>query len=238
MNKKAIGIIGGMGPMATAELFRQIIANTKSDSDQEHIRIYIDNNTRIPDRTAAILGCGESPVAEIVDSAKKLESIGADFLIMPCNTSHYFLEDIQSRVDIKILNMISLTAQELKSRGIKKAGLLATTGTICGLAYEKYFEPFGIELLYPDSREQEAVMSFIYSGVKAGAKNYDVSEINRIVGRLTASGAETIILGCTELPVGKTMYGLNFPSTDTLEVLAKAAIREAGYDCVQETHKS
>ena len=232
MEKKSIGIIGGMGPMATVELFRLIVANTKSSADQDHIHIYIDNNTQISDRTQAILHGGKSPVPEIVASAEKLEQAGADLLLMPCNTSHYFIDEIQRQVSLKIHNMIEETAAAVYKAGYKKAGLLATTGTVKGRIYEKYSEKYGIEILSPDFEEQEILMRFIYEGVKAGNTGFDVRGINKVVDSLTKRGAETIILGCTELPVGKKMYGLDFESIDALETLARSAVVEAGYELI------
>ena len=229
MDKKTIGIIGGMGPLATVELFRLIVSETKSESDQEHIHILIDNNPQIPDRTNAILNNGTSPVPQIVASAKRLESMGADFLIMPCNTSHYFADEIAREINIKLLNMVEATVKSLAADGVKKFGLLATTGTVKGGVYSRFSEPLGLEMLLPNEEEQEEVMRFIYSGVKAGNVNYDVSDFVRIVDRLLDEGAETLILGCTELPLGKRMYGLDFPSLDTLKILAEASIIEAGY---------
>ena len=124
--KKTIGIVGGMGPLATSDLFRKIVEITDAASDQEHVRVCIDNNTEIPDRTAAILKGGEDPVPEMVKSAVRLQGMGADVLIMPCNTAHYFYDRLTPFVDTPFLNMIEETAKEIKRRGIKKAGLLAT----------------------------------------------------------------------------------------------------------------
>ncbi len=87
---KTLGILGGMGPLATADLFEKIIRNTKADTDAQHIRVYIDNNPQIPDRTAFIMGSGADPRPEMNASARKLEAMGADILLMPCNTAHYF----------------------------------------------------------------------------------------------------------------------------------------------------
>jgi aspartate racemase len=102
---KTIGMIGGMGPLATVHLFERIVLRTKAEKDQDHIRIIIDNNTNIQDRTKAILGYGESPVKELVGSAKMLEKSGADFLIMPCNTAHYFIDHIKKNIKIPFINM-------------------------------------------------------------------------------------------------------------------------------------
>ena len=228
--KKIIGIVGGMGPMTTVALFRMIVEHTKGETDQDHIRILIDNHPQIPDRTKAILSGGPSPVPQIVSSAKTLEAAGADFLIIPCNTSHYFLQDVQRQCRVPILNMIEETARLLASMNVKKAGLLATTGTIRGGVYDKFMRPYGIQLLCPDGEDQQAVMDFIYKGVKSGNDHYDPAAFMRAVGHMADQGAETMILGCTEIPVGMKMYRLSFPFVDALETLAKAAVSFAGYE--------
>ena len=109
--KKTIGILGGMGPLATADLFRKIVLMTRAGCDNEHIRIYIDNNCRIPDRTAAILQGGADPVPEMSDALRHLEACGADCIIMPCNTAHYFLPRLQSQTKIPFLSMLEATAK-------------------------------------------------------------------------------------------------------------------------------
>lgn len=233
-DKKAIGIIGGMGPIATVELFRLIVLNTKSDVDQDHIRIYIDNHPQIPDRTKAIVGGGESPVPEIVESAKKLEKMGADFLLIPCNTSHYFLDEIRKSVRIEILNMIRATSDVVRALGYQKVGLLATDGTIRTRLYHDGFEKQGIEVIAPDGAAQKSVMDFIYEGVKRGKKDFDTLSFRKTVESLFQRGAQAMILGCTEIPVGMQMYGLDFKSIDALESLARAAVLKAGYGLVEK----
>ena len=164
--KKIVGIIGGMGPLATSDLFNKIIKYTDANKDSEHIHILIDNNTSIPDRSKFILNGGESPLNEIVSSAKKLENAGADFLIIPCNTSHYLYDEIIKKVNIPIVNMIDEVAKYLEKNNIKKVGLLATTGTIKSGIYKKYFDLHNIETIIPNEEEQEIVMSFIYDEIK------------------------------------------------------------------------
>ena len=129
---KIIGIIGGMGPLATVHLFERIVLRTKAEKDQDHIRILIDNNTKIPDRTLAILGNEESPVNELVNSAKMLENSGADFLIMPCNTAHYFIEEIKKNISIPFINMPEEAVKHTYDKYGKDAvvGIMATDGTI------------------------------------------------------------------------------------------------------------
>ena len=118
MSKKVIGILGGMGPLATADLFQKITLHTVAACDQAHPRVCIDSNTDIADRTAALLHGGEDPVPEMIKSAKRLESIGADFLIMPCNTAHNYYEQVCEAVTIPVLHMIALTRDALKARGV------------------------------------------------------------------------------------------------------------------------
>ena len=231
MRKKVIGIIGGMGPLATADLFKKIVLNTKAEKDQEHIRVLVDNNTNIPDRTGAILHGGEDPIPELTESAKALENMGADLLIMPCNTAHYFHGNVQEAVGIPVLHMIEITCNALKEKGVKKAGLLATDGTIKSGIYQKIFDNSGIELVKPDAAGQKAVMDLIYSGVKASKWDFDTINVRKTMSELLENGAEVLILGCTELPLAKEMYNLDYPSVDPTLELAKEAIIQAGGVC-------
>ena len=146
---KTIGIVGGMGPLATCDLYQKIIQVTQADKDQEHVRVCIDGNTRIPDRTAAILHKGRDPLPQMIKSAVRLEGMGADVLIMPCNTAHYFYKKLLPFVDIPFLNMLEETADAAVKMGITKAGLLATDGTVKSGVYEKAFQERGISLELP-----------------------------------------------------------------------------------------
>ncbi len=228
MDKKILGIIGGMGPLATDDMFHKIIVNTNAESDREHIRVLIDSNTDIPDRTDAILNGGDSPAAEIAQSASKLERMGAELLVMPCNTAHYFYEDIRDCVSVPILNMISVTGRILSEKGIKKAGLLATDGTIQSGIYAKELQKYGIEVIEPDKDGQKNVMDMIYLGVKAGLTQYDTTEVREAIDDLFKRGAQILILGCTELPLAMDMYKLDYPSIDPTLELAREAIKQAG----------
>ena len=230
MTKQAIGIIGGMGPMATLDLFGKIIANTDAKTDAEHIRVYIDCHTGIPDRTQAILNGGESPVPYILESAKKLAAIGADFLLIPCNTSHYYYAQISEDAPVPVLNMIEETAKELKRRGVSCVGLLATDGTCRSGVYQKALAACGIQALCPTDEEQAEVMGLIYRGVKADAPAFDTTRLAAMIERLKKEGAQSILLGCTELPLGFDRYGLSREDTvDPAEIVARVAIKRAGY---------
>lgn len=232
MGKKTIGIIGGMGPLATADLFEKIVGHTKAACDQEHLHVVIDSNTNIPDRTAALLHGGADPLPELAKSAGRLEKMGADVLIMPCNTAHNYYDGIAAAVSVPVLHMVRLTAQALVERGVKKAGLLATDGTVRTGIYQKSFAGSGVELLTPDEAGQRAVMEMIYQGVKAGDMAFDAQPARRAMERLLAAGAEVLILGCTELPLAVKLYGIDLPAVDPTLELALEAIRFAGGETV------
>ena len=230
MPKQAIGIIGGMGPMATLDLFGKIIANTDAHTDAEHIRVYIDCHTGIPDRTQAILNGGESPVPYLWESAEKLAAMGAGFLLIPCNTSHYYYKQICEGSPVPVMNMVEETAKELAKDGVTKVGLLATDGTCRSGVYQAALAAYGIESLCPNEAEQREVMRLIYDGVKADAPSFDTEQLAAMIDRLKAEGAQRILLGCTELPLGFDRYGLSRKDTvDPALILARAAIRKAGY---------
>lgn len=223
--QKTIGIIGGMGPAATYDLFRKIIEKTDAKTDQEHIHICIDCNTNIPDRTKAILGNGEDPVPELVRSGIRLQGMGADVLLMPCNTAHYFYERITPFLDVPLLNMLQETARHIERRGLRKVGLLATDGTLRSGVYHRALSAAGIETLTPPAAQQAGVMELIYQGVKANNRALNPAAFQATVDELVTSGAEALVLGCTELPLAFEMYDIHGPTIDPTAVLAEAAIR-------------
>ena len=168
--KKTIGILGGMGPMATADLFRKITALTGAGRDNDHIRIYIDSNASIPDRTAAILEGGEDPVPAMADALRHLELCGADCVIMPCNTAHYFLPRLEPLTKLPFLSMIQAAANACRDRFPgRTVGILATTGTLSAGLYQEALAGRGVPFLVPDEGERARLMEVIYQGVKAGA---------------------------------------------------------------------
>ena len=238
MKKKTIGIIGGMGPMATYDLARKIVECTDAETDQDHLHVITDCDTSIPDRTAAILSKGKSPVPQLVKSAKRLVEAGADILIMPCNTAHYFYDKITAKINKPILNMPEIAAEELAYLGIQKAAVLATEGTIKSGVYEKALAAQEIEAIYPDEEGQELLMTLIYEFVKAGNMDFSTLPLEELIENLVEEGAEALILGCTELPIAfevlmeagepEVLKKNNVLVFDPTLELAKAAILKAG----------
>jgi aspartate racemase len=229
MPENIIGILGGMGPEATIDLFYKIIKLTPGEKDQEHLRIIIDNNPKIPDRTAAILGKGEDPLPALKQTAQNLEKAGADFIIIPCNTAHYFLSSIQESVKIPVLNMIEEAAKETQKKIFltQKVGLLASIGIYKTEIYHQHFKKFNIEVISPEEKDKEKVMKVIYA-VKAGNLSEEIKKnILKIAQKLIDKGAEAIIAGCTEIPLILKEGDVSVPIIDPTQILARAAVWKA-----------
>lgn len=226
--KKTIGLIGGMGPMATCDLMRKLVELDPAATDQDHVRIMVDCNTNIPDRTAAILEGGADPVPAMLDSALRLQQMGADVLIMGCNTAHYFYDRLVPSLQIPFLHMIRETAEQARALGIRRAGLLSTDGTRRSGLYDRFFREAGIELLTLEPADQAVVTSVIYDQVKAGRMDFDIEPLQQVVDGLAGRGAEAVILGCTELPVVFPRIRFSAHVLDPTEILARAALRFAG----------
>ena len=229
--KKTIGILGGMGPLATSDLFRKIVFLTDAGSDSENIRIYIDNNTRIPDRTAAILSGGPDPVPEMAAALRNLEACGADCVIMPCNTAHYFLPELQRMTRTPILNMLAITAEVCaKNHPGERAGILATRGTLSTGLYTQAMAARGLGCVLPDEPGRDLLMRAIYDGVKKGAPLAPMrDELTALLERMTREGAGYFVLACTELPIVQEVLDLPGDFVDPTTELAKAAIQFCGY---------
>ncbi len=233
MAEKIIGILGGMGPEATIDLFTKIVKGTKVQKDQDHLRMFIDNNPKIPDRTQAILHKGPSPLQALIRSARILEKAGADFLLIPCVTAHYYHPSVQRKIHIPVLHIVEETRKhiQVQLRGIHKIGLIATTGTIRTGLFQKVFPPPRFELvLSPPEIQNQWIMEAIYGkeGIKAiGPSEKSKSRILAASEDLIRKGVQAIIAGCTEVPLVLKPGDLSVWVVDPLSILAQAAIRKA-----------
>ena len=207
---KKLGILGGMGALATYTLYKNLIENTPLGKDQDYINMVILNASNIPDRTAGVLNRGESPLPYLLDALKILENSGCDLIAIPCNTSHYYYDKLQESCNAKILNMVDLTADAVKNAGIKKVYLMATEGTVKTGVYQKYFDARSIEIISPDDEEIKEMMRVIYA-IKAGRKPR-LNKLEKIASRYNA----TVVLGCTEF---STVKFKNIEYIDAMKVL-------------------
>ena len=220
---KKLGILGGMGPLATYTLYKNIIDCTPAQKDQDYINMVILNASYIPDRTEGILHRGKSPLPYLLEELKNLENIGCDLIAVPCNTSHYFYDELQNKCKVKILNMVDLTAEKLESLGVKKTYLMATEGTIKTGVYQKYFDKRNIEITPPSDEEIKEMMRVIYE-IKAG-NIPDTNKLYETIEKYYKLGCEKIILGCTEL---STLHFKGQNIIDAMDVLKDKILESFG----------
>lgn len=226
MSKK-LGVIGGMGPLATALFMELVIEMTEASADCEHIPMDIVNIPGIPDRTDYILGRSQqSPIEEIKRIKAELEDRGAAVLAMPCNTAFCFYEELVKE-GLPIIHAIKETALCLKEAGVDKAGILATDGTVKTGLFQDGLAVYGIETVIPDEKHQSMVMSMIYEDVKAG-RPISQEIMSAVEKHLKMQGAKVLVLGCTELSVAKRSGIAGDGYLDTLEVMARKAVLECG----------
>lgn len=229
--KQAVGVIGGVGPMATVYYMQRVIEMTKAGCDQEHINMLVFNDCDIPDRTAFITEKSpDNPLPVMVEDAKRLEAAGCEFVVIPCNTAHYFYDELEQAVEIPVVNIVEETIRYAIARvqDLSCVGIMATTGTIVTGTYQKYAERAGLSFAVPDEDEQDLLMQIIYDGVKAG-KPVPRADFDRVANHLRAKGAQCLILGCTELSVLKRDLPINDPDVlDSIDVLASETVRRSG----------
>lgn len=233
MAEKVIGILGGMGPEATLECFEKIIKNTPAQKDQDHLRVLVDCNPKVPDRTAAICENGQSPVPILLNGAHRLHQSGADFIIIPCVSAHFFLNEIGRHIHIPILSIIDAVTQAVHEVNppIQTVGLLATTGTVRGGLFQNRLKQNKIDTIIPGKSDQDKVMAGIYqikaTQVRDRREKIKIELLN-VANSLIKKGAQGIIAGCTEVPLAMGPEDIEVPFFNPLLILARAAISEAG----------
>jgi len=233
VKEKTIGILGGMGPQASLECYSKIIKSTPAKTDQEHLRVIIDSNPKVPDRTAAIIGEGESPIPALVAGCLSLQLAGADFIIIPCVSAHFFLDEIQQQIKLPILSIFDAIAEAISTEHseIITIGLMGTTGTTRGGLLQKRLASDGINTIVPDEKHQSKVMAAIYdikNSQPTRSEEEVTSDLIATAESLTSLGAQGIIAGCTEIPLALEQKHLSVPYFDALAILARTAILRAG----------
>ena len=230
---KTIGILGGMGPEATAYFLGQLVRATAAGADRDHPPVIVYSLPQIPDRTEAILHGGPSPVPALFRGLRILHAAGADFAVMPCISVHYFLPKVAARSPLPILDLLeeSLAAVKALEPVPGTIGLLAATGTVRSGIVARLFEPAGIEVIVPPARDQERVMAAICGkkGIKAGFIEGRPRDILLEAARgLVRRGARAVMAGCTEVPLVLDAGDLPVPLIEPMAVGARAAVRRSG----------
>jgi aspartate racemase len=233
MSEKVVGVLGGMGPEATVDLLAKIVRSTRAERDQDHLRVLVDVNPKVPDRTAAVLGEGPSPLPALVESARLLARGGADFLVIPCVSAHLFLDELRARVDVPIVSMLDVVAEALQASrpAPRTVGLLGTTGTLRGGRFAARLAADGVASITPGPAEQERVMAAIYDVKKRAPprpRAAITADLVAVADALVRRGAEAIVAACTEIPLALGAEDLAVPYLDALLALARAAVVRAG----------
>jgi aspartate racemase len=219
-----------MGPSATVDLMARVIAATPAQDDSEHIRMLVDHNPNVPSRIKALIEMtGPSPAPVLINMAKGLATAGAQCLAMPCNTAHFYYQDIASAVDIPLLNMIHLVSEKVLQciPKIQTVGILCSTAVKDTALYESSFSQHNIVLAYPASEGQDIVMALIKAVKANGLKPADISALNQQVTALELRGVECLVIACTELSVVADQIQTSLPIFDASQVLAEEIVRLA-----------
>lgn len=225
MKSATLGILGGLGPMSGVRFCEMIIEHTLAETDQDHINFLLSSRADTPDRTAFIVGSSsENPAPVMKREVSRLIEAGAELIVIPCNTAHYFYREIAKISSVPILNIIESTVDFCAFRGIRRIGILATEGTVLSGAYKSVLESKGMDYIIPTPEEQALVSQMIYGDIKQG-KFPSRDRFLSVAESLRTRGAETVVLGCTELSLLKREFKLSEEFTDSLEVLAVSAIR-------------
>lgn len=221
---RIVGIIGGMGPEATLDLMRRVLAKTPAQDDQDHIHLIVENNPKIPSRIAHLIdGTGADPTPELIRIAQNLERAGAEALAIPCNTAHAYAHSIQRAVSIPLLDMVRLTVEHIAaSRRIARVGLLASSAVLATELYAKAFANHGIAVIHPSG--QDEVMALI-KAVKRGETGQPVRAALARIAHDLATQADILLIGCSELSV--ISAGITAPFVDSLDVQAQAIVQFA-----------
>lgn len=230
LEDKIIGVLGGMGPGATADFLTKLVSASPADSDQEHPRVLVWSDSSIPDRTQALAGKGPDPVPLLIKGAELLEKSGAAFIVVPCNTAHAFLPRVLQSVAIPGLDMIKIVGGTLEKAypEVCRVGLLATSGTIGAALYQRELAGQGIEVIAPTADVQEKLVMPGIRDVKRGRRDDAVREAIYMASEsLVSDGAEVIIGGCTEVPLVLGPEDVRVPFLDSTQLLAQEAVERA-----------
>lgn len=226
MEYRTAGVIGGMGPAATVDFIAKVIALTEADRDQDHVPLLVDHNPGVPNRQDAFLYDGADPSGIIAAMGSRLEAAGADFLVMPCNSAHSFLKDLEDRTSIPFISIIEASVNQCAGSGT--AGLLATSSCLESEIYQEGLQEKGINPIVPNAEQVRGLMHLI-TAIKAGDCGQAVREgMKKIANDLRKQGAEVIIAGCTEIPLALEADSLEIPFVSSTEALARETVLACG----------
>lgn len=234
MSKEILGVIGGLGPIATAHFMALVTEMTAAATDQEHLNMIIYSVPSIPDRTAHILDNSKpSPLPHMLAIGQTLAKQGVDRIAIPCMTAHYFFERLEVGIPVPLVHGVRETVRHLKENGIQTVGIMATDGTIRSRIFRSELEAQGLSAIVPGEEAQKHVMHLIFNNIKAGIPA-EMDRFHTAAEDLRIQGAEAIILGCTELSLIKRDFEIGPGFIDAMEVLAQQSVLQCGLTLKEE----
>ncbi|TCZ56259.1 cysteate racemase [Roseicella aquatilis] len=227
MGERVLGVLGGMGPLASAQFMLRLTLLTPAGRDQEHIPTVLWSDPRVPDRTAARLGRGEDPLPVLLRGLRGLEAAGCGAIAIPCNTAHGWYEAMQAATRLPILHIVDAAAAELRRQGVApgRIGVMGTAATLAMRLYQDRLAGAGWDCILPEEAEMARLVTPSIAAVKANRVAEAYPPLAEAARALAARGARAVVLGCTEIPLGIAAGpALPFPVVDTIDALARAAI--------------
>jgi len=221
-----VGVLGGMGPDATIDFMSKVIALTPAETDQDHIRMIVDHNPKVPNRQAAILGGGADPGADLAAMAIRLEKAGADFLVLVCNSAHAFLEPLRQATTIPLVSIVDVSIREVETicPGARNVGVLATDGLLAAGIYQRALLDAGRSPVLLQDEDLARLMTLIRR-IKAGDRSREVAqEMGMLAELLASAGADVIVAGCTEIPLVLDAAKITAPVIASTDVLARKTV--------------
>lgn len=232
--QQTLGVIGGLGPIATSHFMELVIRMTDAEKDQQHLDMILYHTPSIPDRSSYILNPTlPSPLDPMIELGKRLSEQRVGCIAIPCVTAHYFHEKLSAEISAPIIHAPEETAIHLKAAGIRTVGIMATDGTVSSGIFQKQLDKWGITRVIPSEEAQKDVMYLIFDCIKAN-RPADMDRFRRVERELRDNGAEVIILGCTELSLIKRDHEIGPGFLDALEVLAQQAVLRCGAPLKEE----
>jgi len=225
---KRLGILGGMGPAASAEFVNRLIAQTPATCDQEHIPFVLWNNPQIPDRSTSLRNSDDLPLPLLLEGIKGLKASGCDLIVIPCNTAHFWFHEFK-KINVRMVHIVDSVAFALRDAGVNDTtiGVMGTQATVELGLYQYHLNRLGWNCIVPTKQEMDTLVQPAIDLIKAGdmAQSHDM--LISVADSLIARGARAVVLGCTEIPLAITQHRRNgIPLINSIDSLVKVAIKE------------
>jgi aspartate racemase len=232
MTDKVLGVLGGMGPLASAQFMLRLTLLTPAERDQDHIPTVLWSDPRVPDRGAARLGTGPDVLPWLIRGIDGLRAAGCGAIAIPCNTAHGWFEPMAAAAGVPILHIVDAAAANLRRIGVSRGtiGLMGTATTLAMKLFQDRLATQGWDIIEPEHAQMERLVSPAIASVKANRVAEAYQPLVEVANSLAARGATAVVLGCTEIPLGiqaGPADGLRVPVVDTIDALARAAIKWA-----------